>query len=91
LLYRSGNRSYLYVVPQEFNNTTETKYYISKHKIPPTVGLDVNELSDDEVLKFAGSLLEQMEIVSYKYKQLRELTSLLIRINKNFNVKPISF
>lgn len=32
-------------------------------------GFDINKLSDDEILEFANELLNQLKILSYKYKR----------------------
>lgn len=57
------------IIPEVFTDPSETRYYISKHKIFSADGFDVNKLSDDEVLEFGNTLLEQMKMVSYKYKK----------------------
>ena len=57
------------MVPEEFTNPEEARSYINKHKIFASEGFDVKKLSDDDVLEFANALLEQMKMVSYKYKK----------------------
>ncbi|MBU3188722.1 helix-turn-helix domain-containing protein [Clostridium bowmanii] len=59
----------LEIIPEVFTDPIETRYYISKHKIFSAGGFNVNKLSDDEVLEFGNALLEQMKMVSYKYKK----------------------
>jgi len=56
-------------IPSEFNNPSEARDYINMHEIFGSDGLDVDSLSDDEVLEFANELLRQMQMVSYKYKK----------------------
>ena len=57
------------IIPEEFTDPNETRIYIGKHKIFSSEGFDVNKLSDEEVLEFGNALLEQMKMVSYKYKK----------------------
>lgn len=57
------------IIPEEFTDPKETRIYIGKHKIFSSEGFDVNKLSDEEVLEFGNALLEQMKMVSYKYKK----------------------
>lgn len=57
------------IIPEEFINPEEARSYISKHKIFSSEGFNVNKLSDDEILEFGNALLEQMKMVSYKYKR----------------------
>lgn len=57
------------IIPEEFINPVEARVYISKHKIFSSAGFDANKLSDAEVLEFGNALLEQMKMVSYKYKK----------------------
>jgi len=56
-------------IPLEFTDTTEALKYIKMHQIFSSEGFDVNKLSDKEVLEFGNALLEQMKMVSYKYKK----------------------
>jgi transcriptional regulator with XRE-family HTH domain len=57
------------IVPEQFTNPIEARAYISKHRIFSSEGFDVNKLSDEDVLEFGNALLEQMKMVSYKYKK----------------------
>jgi transcriptional regulator with XRE-family HTH domain len=57
------------IIPEEFINPEEARSYISKHKIFSSEGFNVSKLSDDEILEFGNALLEQMKMVSYKYKK----------------------
>ena len=43
---------------------------MNKHQIFGSGGFDSDKLDDDEILEFANALLEQMKMVSYKYKKL---------------------
>lgn len=58
-----------YIVPEEFTNTDEAREYINKHQIFGSGGFDSDKLDDEEILEFANALLEQMKMVSYKYKK----------------------
>ena len=56
--------------PAEFNNATDAMEFILKL---PTVmaygGYDATKLSDEEIIDFANDLLQQIELISYKYKK----------------------
>ena len=57
-------------LPTEFNNATDAMEFILKL---PTVmaygGYDATKLSDEEIIDFANDLLQQIELISYKYKK----------------------
>jgi len=58
-----------YTFPDEFTNADEARAYVNKHQIFGSGGFDADRLDDDEILEFANALLEQMKMVSYKYKK----------------------
>ncbi|WIF95165.1 helix-turn-helix domain-containing protein [Caminicella sporogenes] len=64
-------KSSIDTIPVEFTDPNEARTYISKHQIFGSDGFDVNKLTDDEVLEFANELLRQMELISYKYKNIK--------------------
>lgn len=57
------------VVPEEFADPKEARAYVDKHQIFGSEGFDADRLDDKEILEFANALLEQMRMVSYKYKK----------------------
>jgi transcriptional regulator with XRE-family HTH domain len=57
------------VVPEQFTNPDEARTYVKKHRIFASEGFNADKLSDEEILSFANALLEQMRLVSYKYKK----------------------
>ncbi|MDR7856342.1 helix-turn-helix transcriptional regulator [Tissierella sp.] len=57
------------IVPEEFTNADEARAYVNKHQIFGSGGFDADKLDDEEILEFANALLEQMKMVSYKYKK----------------------
>lgn len=57
------------IVPEEFINADEARAYVNKHQIFGSSGFDADKLDDNEILEFANALLEQMKMVSYKYKK----------------------
>lgn len=57
------------IIPEEFTNPDEARAYVNKHQIFGSSGFDAAKLDDDEILEFANALLEQMKMVSYKYKK----------------------
>ncbi len=56
-------------VPEIFTDAEEAKNYVKRHKIFASEGFDVIRLTDEEILEFANALLDQMKMVSYKYKR----------------------
>ena len=76
-MYEQGRRFPDYLLgrnpqnpPTEFNNATDAMEFILKL---PTVmaygGYDATKLSDEEIIDFANDLLQQIELISYKYKK----------------------
>ncbi|WP_353096392.1 helix-turn-helix transcriptional regulator [Tissierella praeacuta] len=57
------------IVPEEFTSADEARAYVNKHQIFGSGGFDADKLDDNEILEFANALLEQMKMVSYKYKK----------------------
>lgn len=56
-------------LPTQFHNAKEAMEFILK--IPTVMaygGYDAASLSDDEIIDFANDLLQQFELISYKYK-----------------------
>lgn len=58
------------IPPREFKNASDAMEFILKL---PTVmaygGYDATKLSDEEIIDFANDLLNQIELISYKYKK----------------------
>lgn len=57
------------IVPKEFINANEARAYVNMHQIFGAHGFNSNKLDDNEILEFANELLNQMEMVSFKYKK----------------------
>ncbi|MFT9497206.1 helix-turn-helix domain-containing protein [Anaerosolibacter sp.] len=57
------------VIPEEFTDPAEARAYVEKHQIFGSDGFDPDSLDDKEILEFANALLEQMKMVSYKYRK----------------------
>ena len=53
-------------IPEYFDDPQQARKYIEKHQI---FGADGFELDDEEILEFANELLQQMKMVSYKYRK----------------------
>lgn len=62
------NRENRNIIPEKFTRPYEAREYIEMHKMFADV--DVNKMSNEDVLNFGNDLLEQMRMVSYKYKKL---------------------
>ncbi len=58
-----------YIFPEEFTNAADARAYINKHQIFGSGGFDSEKLDDDEILEFVNALLEQMKMVSFKFKK----------------------
>lgn len=57
------------VIPEHFTDPDEAREYVYKHKIFGANGFRPELMSDEKILEFANALLEQMELLSYKYKK----------------------
>lgn len=64
---KSNNKQDIY--PEEFTDPVEARAYVNKHQIFGSGGFDADKLDDDEIVMFANELLQQMKMVSYKYKK----------------------
>ena len=53
-------------IPEYFDDPQQARKYIERHQI---FGADGFELDDEEILEFANELLQQMKMVSYKYRK----------------------
>jgi len=57
-------------LPSEFTSPEEAvKFLLEQNVIMGFGGFDVKKMSDEEVLEFANELLNQLRILSYKYKK----------------------
>ena len=68
-IIKSNNKEEQDIVPEQFTVPDEARAYVNKHQIFGSGGFDADRLDDDEILEFANALLEQMKMVSYKYKK----------------------
>lgn len=70
LLGRSDIKTTTKVIPDDFSTPEEAMQFILKdNTIMGFGGFDINKLSDEEVVEFANELLNQLRILSYKYKK----------------------
>lgn len=57
-------------LPEQFDSAEDAiKFILNQNVIMGFGGFDVNTMSDEEVLEFANELLNQLRILSYKYKK----------------------
>jgi len=57
-------------LPIEFTTPEEAmKFILEQNVIMGFGGFDVNKMDDDEIIDFANELLNQLRILSYKYKK----------------------
>lgn len=58
-------------LPESFNNAQDAMEFIIK---TPTLaafgGYDPNRMSDETIVEFANEILQQLKLVSYKYKNI---------------------
>lgn len=57
------------IIPEEFITADEARAYVDRHQIFGSGGFDSNKLDDNEIITFANELLQQMKMVSYKYRK----------------------
>ena len=70
LLGISNDKNTSKEIPEEFSSPEEAMQFILKdNTIMGFGGFDVNKMSDHEVVEFANELLNQLRILSYKYKK----------------------
>lgn len=66
----SNNKNTTINLPTEFSTPEEAiKFVLEQNVIMGFGGFDVDELSDEEVVEFANSLLEHLKLLSLKYKK----------------------
>lgn len=54
---------------KEFTTATEAFEFILKQPaVMGYAGLDINKMKDDDIVSFANDLLQQLKLLSYKYK-----------------------
>lgn len=57
-------------IPSEFSTPEDAiKFILEQNVIMGFGGFDINKMSDEEVLEFANELLNQLRLISYKYKK----------------------
>lgn len=66
---KEAKKSSMPEIPKQFNNPQEAREYVNKHQIFGANGFRPERMSDEEILEFANALLDQMELLSYKYKK----------------------
>lgn len=57
-------------IPLKFTDSKEARNYICHHKvILDKTGIDIRNMSDDEIVSFANDAIKLIELASYKYKK----------------------
>lgn len=56
-------------VPERFTNPDEARAYVERHVILGANGINPYKFDDEKILEFANEMLEQMKLISYKYKK----------------------
>jgi len=57
------------IIPEQFTRPFEAREYIEMHQILSAEGFDVKDMTDEDVLDFANEMLNQIKLISYKYKK----------------------
>lgn len=55
------------MVPEHFNDPEEARTYVTRHQIFGYGGFDPYKMTDEDILEFANEMLNQAEILGYKY------------------------
>ncbi|WP_099330027.1 helix-turn-helix domain-containing protein [Clostridium paraputrificum] len=55
------------IVPEHFTDPEEARAYVTKHQIFGYGGFDPYKMSDEDILNFANEMLNQAELLGYKY------------------------
>lgn len=56
-------------IPERFTSPEEARAYVEKHVILGANGINPYKFDDEKILEFANEMLEQMKLISYKYKK----------------------
>lgn len=57
------------VIPEHFTDPNEARDYVTKHQIFGYGGFNPHIMSDEDILNFANEMLEQAELLGYKYSR----------------------
>ena len=57
------------IIPEEFTDANQARAYVDKHQIFGAHGFNPDLLDDEEIIKFANELQQQMQMVSFKYRK----------------------
>ena len=55
------------IVPEHFTDPEEARAYVTKHQIFGYGGFDPYKMSDEDILNFANEMINQAELLGYKY------------------------
>jgi len=56
-------------IPSKFIHAEEARSYIEMHQILSAEGFNISQMPDEDVLDFANEMLNQIKLISYKYKK----------------------
>lgn len=60
------------VVPEHFTDPEEARAYVTKHQIFGYGGFNPYIMSDEDILNFANEMLNQAELLGYKYMKQKD-------------------
>ncbi len=60
------------IVPEHFTNPDEARAYVTKHQIFGYGGFNPYIMSDEDILNFANEMIEQAELLGYKYSRKQQ-------------------
>ncbi|WP_195618283.1 helix-turn-helix domain-containing protein [Clostridium paraputrificum] len=55
------------IIPEQFTDPEEARAYVTKHQIFGYGGFDPYRMSDEDILNFANEMINQAELLGYKY------------------------
>lgn len=60
------------IVPEHFTDPEEARAYVTKHQIFGYGGFDPYKMSDEDILNFANEMINQAELLGYKYMKQKD-------------------
>lgn len=60
------------IVPEHFTDPEEARAYVTKHQIFGYGGFDPYRMSDEDILNFANEMINQAELLGYKYMKQKD-------------------
>lgn len=68
----TGHKKEFPIIPEHFNDPEEARDYVTKHQIFGYGGFNPYIMSDEDILNFANEMIEQAELLGYKYSRKQQ-------------------